>query len=205
MGWVIYRTTYSDDGKWKRFNEIFQRQARKDATEYWGLDDHLQYLDFPVWEDAKLFKDATTAAIRKHFLAWSTSDKPFEEQGLDPQEYRDFDPIFWSPRYNFFIHVDEEAMESVLALAESERRTGYVNVVEADWPPSAGDGLSEEDAESERRGILSDCGYPEVEGMDTWEVGFQRVAVNQLYPSHYRDVHGLLKNIWYVRPPKITD
>jgi hypothetical protein len=24
-GWIIYRTTYGDDEKWKRFNEMFQK------------------------------------------------------------------------------------------------------------------------------------------------------------------------------------
>jgi hypothetical protein len=148
--------------------------------------------------------------IRKHFLAWRSSDTPFEEQGLEPKKYSTFDesPISESGRYLFFIHVDEEAMESVLANAESNLPMAYVNVVEADWPPPS-DGLpdaeDDDDDESELAHILSDCGHPKVEGMDTWEVGFQRVSIHNLYPYHWIDVDGLEKSIGYARPPKITN
>jgi nuclear transport factor 2 (NTF2) superfamily protein len=202
-GWVIYRTTYADDEKWKKFNQIIQREVRGNVMEYWGLEDHLQYLDFPVREDADLFNKACTADIRKHFLAWRNSDAPFKEQGLEPKKYATFheSPISDSARYLFFIHVDEEAMESVLANAESDRTRAraYVNVVEADWPPSP----DEDDPESELEQILSDCGHPKIEDMDTWEVGFQCVPIGTLYPFHWGDVE-MENPIWYARPPKIT-
>jgi hypothetical protein len=59
----------------------------------------------------------------------------------------------------------------------------WIDVVEADWPP--GPDYDEDDPFAERNQILRDNGYPELEGMTTYNVGFQRINAVAAYPTYW--------------------
>jgi hypothetical protein len=67
-GWVIYRTTYSDQ-KWGKFCEIFRKNIIQSVTKYYQQYNHLKYLDWPTWQDPILFNNISTSTLRTHFQA----------------------------------------------------------------------------------------------------------------------------------------
>jgi hypothetical protein len=80
-------------------------------------------------------------------------------------------------------------MESVL-----EGDQGWVDLIQVDW---AGD----DDAEN----IASDDGYPPLEGLTTYHVGFQRVSVDLLYPFCWSDLLYIAYKVFgSARPPEIS-
>jgi hypothetical protein len=113
---------------------------------------------------------------------------PLQEQDMTSDERWKIEDAY---RYNYFIRVDTEAMESVL---EGDR--GWVNLVQVGWP---GD---DDDAEN----IASDDGHPPLEGITTYNVRFQRVSVDLLYPFCWTDLlynaHNVL--VWLDRLKSVT-
>ena len=45
-------------------------------------------------------------------------------------------------------------------------------------------------------------GYELIEGMDVYDVGFHRCAIDTLYPAHWQST-GNLPDMWYTRPPDV--
>lgn len=187
-GWIIYRTTYEDDEKWARFEEKFQKEVRaptldRDA----GEEIHVKYLDFPVRSDATKYNKATTAELRADFQKWLSGDGPLKEQEIELDDREKFKTAL---RYMYFIRINAEAMESVL-----DGEFGWVDLVQVQWPED------DEDA----RIIASEDGYPPVEGMTTYKIGFQRVEVIVLYPFCWMDLDSIADRVFGVaRPPQIS-
>jgi len=171
-GWVVYRTTYSDDEKWRQFNEEFQKRVREITLSVKGGEHHNQYLDFPVRSDANKYNNATAAQLRADFIKWRESDDPLQEQDIGPEKRN----MLQGNRYSYFIRVDEAAMQSLLDyIADGEDISvwsAWVDLVHVDWPESEG-GAKE---------LEKDDGYPPIEGITTYHVGFQRVPIMDLYP-----------------------
>lgn len=154
-GLVIYRCTYKDDTKWAAFMEVFEAMGRCHTIDDPKLD---ATLTFDVREDKILFQSDDLANVREHFETWIHSDEMKTElQESEHQEYNgDADllhrihsvqvnkstPAFLaSPRYSYFIYVDEPAMESVLAHKNNPESwrgdyCGWVNVVDINLPKS---------------------------------------------------------------------
>lgn len=196
-GFVVYRTTYSDNEKWSKFIDMFQDGVRKfvKATDEHGDLEHLKYLDFPVRENEKLFNNASKADLRKHFNEWVNSDDATEEQGLKREDMPDYVKNYAGLRLRYFIQVDQEAMESVL---ENGTVDGYVNFV---WASSEWPGPDPEDEED----IKADDGCEEIEGMTCTHIGFQRIAVGHIYPEYWREMT-ISGEDWvrlYTRPPRV--
>jgi hypothetical protein len=63
-------------------------------------------LDYRVFEDRELFEGAHPFVIREHFSQWVAS-APQEEQGGGGFAMR-------SQRYNYCLHVDQDALQSVI-------------------------------------------------------------------------------------------
>ncbi|KAG9512608.1 hypothetical protein KCV07_g9344, partial [Aureobasidium melanogenum] len=82
----------------------------------------LDSLDCHVFED-QAFEGASPATIREHFRQWAETAPEREQDGV---------PALQSQRYNFCIHVDEEAVQSIVSSPpphEDIQRNGYVNLV----------------------------------------------------------------------------
>lgn len=186
-GWIIYRTTYDDDEKWARFEERFQELVRRESLDRDnGKHIHTQYLDFPVRSDIK-YQNSTTAQLRTEFQEWVAGDGPLLEHDMNSDDR-------WKTKgaisYEYFIRVDTEAMESVL-----ESDEGWVDLVQVDWP-----GDDEGDAEYN----AGDDGHTPIEGITSYNVGFQRVAVEELYPFCWIDLEYIAYKVFgAVRPPAI--
>jgi hypothetical protein len=192
IGWFIYRTTYSDDAKWERFVQLFQGFVRRKVAHEYDAEEHLQYLEWSVKEDRERFNNATTTELRKHFLAWREADAAAAENGGAFKSDNDRARRLDHPLYLYFIQVNEEAMESVLEQGDNRLAGGWVNVVEADWPPKDEDELEE---------MLADTGNPQIEGADTWQVGFERVEAEFVYPTYFFQAAVLGGPSQYTRPP----
>jgi hypothetical protein len=195
-GWLIYRTTYSDNEKWNEGIEILQNQFRRIKHRY--LDENeIFYMDWPIQDNALLFNNATTDELRKHFLVWKSSDEPAKAIGLNPAEYPSRRP--WLTQYEYFIQVDEESLDSIITHGKDGYQippVAWVNIVEANWP---------EDKEHVEE-ILEERGYPDIEGRDTKEVGFQRVAVPYLYLALWDECNtSSLREFWNIRPKRIIN
>jgi hypothetical protein len=197
-GFLVYRTTYSDDEKWDQFIKLFQEGVRKDVKRLWGDTEHVNYLDFPVQEDSISLKDATKDELRNRFDAWRTSNEPWNEQGLTKETNPEFLLEDHSLRTRYFIQVDDDAMESVLAYGTGINNGGYVNLI---WS-NAVYKVDEEDTED----VETDLGHPELEGMNYLHVGFQRVAVEWIYPHFWWFFCSMDENddLVYDRPPIIS-
>lgn len=187
-GLVIYRCTYNDDVKWAQFMEVFEAMGRCHTIEDSKLD---ATLAFDVREDEPLFQSDDLANVREHFQTWIHSDEIKSElQESVHQEYNgDADLLhrihsvqvnkstpahLTSPRYSYFIYVDEPAMESVLAHKGNSNGwrgnyCGWVNIVDIDLPKGP--------------------------------VSVRAVAPSTLYPQYYKDLAtGACGDCWEYRP-----
>jgi hypothetical protein len=120
-GWVIYRCTYSSDTDWANFMSRLDFHIKNSLRLHNGLD-MMESLDYHVFEDKAMFDAANPVTVREHFRHW-VKDAPQREQGV---------PAMRSQRYNFCIHVDEEALQSIVsgpAPPEDALGIGYVNLV----------------------------------------------------------------------------
>ncbi|KAG9737538.1 hypothetical protein KCU77_g9558, partial [Aureobasidium melanogenum] len=120
-GWVIYRCTYKSDKDWQDFMHRFHYFIRDILESHNGLD-MLESLDCHVFEDES-FEGASPATVREHFRKWTETA---------PQREQDGNSAMRSQRYNFCIHVDEEAVQSIISNPpphEDIQRNGYVNLV----------------------------------------------------------------------------
>lgn len=152
-GLIIYRCTYGNDKKWAEFMEVLEAMGRCHTVEDPELD---ATLAFDVREDEALVKSNDLSGVRHHFENWIHSDEIKSEMREGKYENIDEDadllhrihnvqmnkskPVHLScPRYSYFIYVDDEAMESVLAHKENSKwwqsnYCGWVNVVDIALP-----------------------------------------------------------------------
>ncbi|KAK3939341.1 hypothetical protein QBC46DRAFT_388211 [Diplogelasinospora grovesii] len=121
-GFVIYRCTYGSQEKWDKFLALAKQEAR-DYLERWGTGDLSVYdkIDWTVIEDAETLDGASILNTTRKFRAWVEADGRAEMQGsvfTDTWQY--------APRYHYFMHVDEESLESVVDDEKArDRAAGY--------------------------------------------------------------------------------
>jgi hypothetical protein len=162
-----------------------------------GAEHATRYLDFPIRDDPAAFNNASSAELRAHFKTWRSSNEAFEEQQMGHSEREE---LWLSMRYRYFIRVDAEAVQNILDAANGHNSGAWVDLVQVDWPDSESDEDEEEDEHADH-GFTD--GFPPVEDMTTYEVGFQRVPVTDLYPTCWMDKENIPEK-WYSRPPKMT-
>ncbi|KAL9639681.1 MAG: hypothetical protein Q9164_000773 [Protoblastenia rupestris] len=184
-GLVIYRCTYESDADWSEFMTRLRYRVQSALKCYNGLD-LLDSLDITVFEDRVSLDGASKSAVREQFKKW-TATAPEAEQGMNAAE---------SQRYRYCIHIDAEALESVVQHARAPpqpeaRGPGFVNIVSRYWEPDTSD--------------LMGKGAEPVEGSELQDVGWMKVG----YQCVMVDFYVLLRdwNDWYReyrRPPKIA-
>jgi len=123
-GWVIYRCTYADDEEWAEFMARLRYYFENTLRENNALD-MLTSLNYHVFEDRELFDGLHPSAVLEHFSQWAMT-APQQEQGEGAYSMR-------SQRYNYCLHVDQEALQSVVSgpapSADSFFGPGYVHLV----------------------------------------------------------------------------
>ncbi|KAH0170964.1 hypothetical protein KCU67_g2393, partial [Aureobasidium melanogenum] len=120
-GRVIYRCTHLSNRDWADFMSRLGLYIQESLQKHNGLD-MIAGLDYHVFEDRALLDAAEPASVREHFRQW-VQDASQREQGI---------PAMRSQQYNFCIHVDEEAMQSIISgppPSGDELGAGYVNLV----------------------------------------------------------------------------
>lgn len=120
-GWVIYRCTYGSDEHWAAFMECLRRNTH-DALERMNGLDMLESLHYQVVADRDLFDGAHPSNVLEHFAQWTVT-APMRDQGVEARQFET------SKRYHYCIHVDEEALYSILAESDGISGPGFVNLV----------------------------------------------------------------------------
>ncbi|TIA29621.1 ATP-utilizing phosphoenolpyruvate carboxykinase [Aureobasidium pullulans] len=157
-GFIFYRCTYSDESSWQRFMNIVRHRAELDIHETGGGTKAItSSLEISSFEDGSKFEGATIDQIREHFENWvcDSSRSILQEQGPDANPYP-------TARYTYPIHVDAEAMYSVVESApqppaRDKDGIGYVNLINSYWRPQ--EPSSQCDEELHERDGNDDVGY----------------------------------------------
>lgn len=110
-GWVIYRTWYGDNAAWARFQEDVRAQvSHLDAKTLPPEARARLHLTFV--SDSASLAGASLDTLRRRFWAWAAdaerSENPRADGAPEQGEPR-------AQRYAYFVAVDEEAMQGVVA------------------------------------------------------------------------------------------
>ncbi|KAI6814616.1 hypothetical protein KC340_g16011 [Hortaea werneckii] len=193
-GFVIYRCTYQDDKAWTRFKQIVfentqNEMQRSDAPEV------ADKLEWTFVEDRAALDGASRSQLRERFKQWAAQAIIAEQPRAQAQAQED--SLFGIPRYNYFIQIDEEALQSVLAAPRNDPSgEGFVNFVDARWNP-LGDIYPED--EDERYDPIDECTEE--------NVGWMRIATMMIDTEWYDAAINFASGGWfvyYLRPPKIV-
>lgn len=188
-GLRIYRCTYRNDEAWQRFMDFFRERSAARLRRL-SAADLFSTLAWEVQEDASTLDGMSKAAVRDLFRDWVIQ----ATAGIDSDAREAL-----NPRYRFCVHVDEEALRSVLQFLDTRDsrafEEGFVNIVQVEWVPELDD---PELGEEEDEGL-------ELEGLKLWDVGWLRTGLEYLYPSTYELLYA--DEAWellYQRPPEIS-
>jgi hypothetical protein len=129
-GLLIYRCDYTSNDAWARFvsNVRHEMDAGLEACKATDLRDSLEVT---VQEDRATLDGATIDQVRNLFKEWVQSDEAKAENNNEP--YADFQ----FPRYTYCVHVDADALDSVVNRAPQPpefdmHQVAYVNLVQLD-------------------------------------------------------------------------
>lgn len=100
-------------------------------------------------------------------------------------------------RYQFFVMVDQEALESVLSGPDDDKDTGFVLLVQAGWEPEELD----KDELRERNGAEPE--EEPLEGCTEHDVGWMNVRYRDVEVSFVHVTDSNHWNMYYSRPPEI--
>ncbi|KAK5734946.1 hypothetical protein LTR17_008579 [Elasticomyces elasticus] len=193
-GFTVYRCTYGDDLAWEQLMTKLHRCARE-SLEDSGMEDLIEFLDIPVHEDADL-EGASKDVVRRRFKTWLATEAHRERLHADARII-DVGGRGTTPRYIFCLHVDEEALRSVIPVHQDNSLSdetydtgGFLNLIDVNWALP-----SEEEAEELHREHEVedpyDEGFEAVDGCRMQDVGWMRVAFRSVMPGLYAEVlHG---------------
>lgn len=119
-GFVIVRCTYSPQEEWDKFLALAKGHARDyfAACRMEAVHDRMRWT---VIEDAAAQEGADILAANRRFVDWA-------DRGPGMQEWQGtaFTPTrHYSPRYDYFVLVDEESLESVMDGPNGHGQRGY--------------------------------------------------------------------------------
>ena len=195
-GFVIYRCTYQDDEAWDRFKQIVLARTHKEMQE----SDTPKVADKLEWtfvEDRASLDGASRAQLRKRFNQWAAQAIITEQPRAQAETLAQETPTLGVPRYSYFIQVDEEVLQSVLAAPKNDPSgKGFVNFVDARWKPL---GNRYPDNNDER--------HDPVDGCTEENVGWMRIATMMIDAEWYDaavDFAGGGWHVYYLRPPRVV-
>lgn len=75
---------------------------------------------------------ASRSQLRERFNTWAAEAIPIEQLRAKAEIERTLEPSFGIPRYSYFVQVDEEALQNVIAAPKPDLwREGFVNFVDS--------------------------------------------------------------------------
>ncbi|KAK3312079.1 hypothetical protein B0H66DRAFT_570021 [Apodospora peruviana] len=142
-GFVIFRCNYKSQSKWDQFIGLAKQEAQEYFAQHrWG--DLSDKLTWTIIEDAITLEGASLATTAQLFVDWVEGpggQQDREGSIFDTNAYDDFKDTKvynYGARYNFYLHADEESVESVVDDAKAGRADGYFcTLVRADMALSA--------------------------------------------------------------------
>jgi len=205
-GFVVYRCTYEDDNAWERFKTIANARVQQE-TELSDALDIINSLTFKYFDNRSAFNGASKDHVREHFKHWCASDEAKAEHG---DAFRDQETmLFSSPRYTYCIHVDAEALQSVMNGPQPPDVDfdghGRVNIVDVGWEMPDWETYDYEGDGYERGEIdRTDEGEEPVEGVRLYDVGWMKMGMQSMgVPAFaYLTNPGLWMGA-YKRPPEV--
>ncbi|KAJ3498169.1 hypothetical protein NLG97_g1331 [Lecanicillium saksenae] len=164
-GFVVYRTTYSDDEKWARVVCMLQASTVDTLEFYKGMDMMDSRIE-TIIEDASRLNGADSLAVREHFDQWVTENS-FLENPHAAVEHQAQLPL--APRYRFAIQIDEASMNSILNeptedIRPGQEDIGWIKLIHKNW---IYDPESDSDGDTAR-------GQPPIEGITDEDVGWMK-------------------------------
>ncbi|KAK4102847.1 hypothetical protein N658DRAFT_494912 [Parathielavia hyrcaniae] len=116
-GYVVFRCTYRDQEKWDKFVALAKGHAR-DYCQKYDYDSVHDRLCWTVIEDPVGLDDADIFETTRRFNEWVERGPGRQERpaGVVPDD---------CPRYTWFVHVDEESLESIVDDVKARERDGY--------------------------------------------------------------------------------
>ena len=195
-GFLIYRCTYADDAAWARFKDIISERSNQVIVDS-EVPELANSLEWTFVEDRPTLENASKELVRTQFRAWTASGAENAEQ---PRAVGHWTPVK-SPRYEYFIHVDEGVLRSIVSEAPQPpaydlEGVGYVNLVDASWRPH------DDDSEDLDR---NDQHFESIEGCRAEDVGWMKIASHMVGPSGYDAFTNLGDwQAFYKRPPQIV-
>jgi hypothetical protein len=127
-GFLIYRCDYTSDDAWTKFLSNVRHHMEAGLAVF-KADDLRETLDITVKEDKATLDGATVDQVRDVFKNWVQSEEAKAENNNEP--YAEFQ----FPRYTYCVHVDADALDSVVNRAPQPPeydmyKIGYVNLVQ---------------------------------------------------------------------------
>jgi hypothetical protein len=127
-GFLIYRCDYRSDDSWAKSMSTYRWNVYR-SLEYGKATDLRSSLKFTVKEDRKTLDGADVDRVREIFQDWTRGDEAKEEL-----RYAPYNGPFCYVRYTYCVHVDANAVDSVVNRAPQppipdHGYIGYVNLV----------------------------------------------------------------------------
>jgi hypothetical protein len=202
-GWVIYRCTYDDDEGWTRFKQFINQQSRANIAES-DTPELADSLEWTFVEDRATLDRASIDQLRSRFKQWAPGALITEQPRVKDHRYG----TYGNPRYTFFVHVDEDALKSVVYEAPQPPEldldgVGYVNFVNAGWRP-----LSElTTIVGDISGVGGDEVHESIDGCTEENVGWMMIASHMVGAHYYEAMMGNPDSwyLFYKRPPEISN
>lgn len=225
-GFIIYRCTYGDDDAWTQFMSRLDQHRDRILRDHYRTPDLVDSYDWDVQHDPTLH-GATKDEVRRRFKQWRATNSQAEVPD-HLEGYKRAALLRENPRYNYCIHVDAEAMQSVLEQSAAyidagAALIGYVNLIRADeswdlpdfdrfdWSVNRPLNRDVPRNEDEVDGDVDeddeyDEGELDIEGSRLHDVGWMKVKVESLLPEMYATlVKGFMWDKLYRRPPTIVE
>lgn len=111
-GYLFYRCDYSDDDAWNRFLSVIRYGLERHLRTY-KAEDLLDTWELTVKEDSETLEGATVDQVRDFFSIWVQSDEANQ---------------FQSPGYEYCVHVDADAIDSVVRRAPQSPKRDFNNI-----------------------------------------------------------------------------
>ncbi|EGE00099.1 hypothetical protein TESG_07421 [Trichophyton tonsurans CBS 112818] len=121
-GWVVYRTSYSDEEAWQKMLNYLREDVMDFLKRYKRMD-LLPFHERIIMDDKAKFEGATSHDIRDHFATWVVDTvTPKLITALSESEMKQLrDPYKEDPgpewtmgaRYNFCLFIDDICLESM--------------------------------------------------------------------------------------------
>ncbi|KAH8912181.1 hypothetical protein BR93DRAFT_922132 [Coniochaeta sp. PMI_546] len=122
-GFVIFRCTYKSQEKWDQFISLMKEHA-SDYFEWRDMEDLYASMAWTIIEDAETLEGASLATTAQKFIEWVEGPEGRQDREGSLFDTDDAIPVY-GPRYTFFLHADEESLESVVDDAKAREDGGY--------------------------------------------------------------------------------